>query len=192
MVAPRISPAPQPTPSIPKVVALVGPSGGGKSTMVAMTERFYDPVKGVVRLDGTDIRELDLRWSSPNPHPPSLPPALQPADGHCLPGLPKPLSPHTCPVLRSHWLQGRAVDGAHSCGTVCGTSGTQMHISVVYPEAQWNCLCYLCRPFRRCHPFYADGPCCYFYSNAHPGPLARGLSQPILGAHARQTGLPGA
>jgi ATP-binding cassette subfamily B (MDR/TAP) protein 1 len=42
--------------------ALVGPSGSGKSTVVALIERFYDPESGVVRLDGVDIKSLNLRW----------------------------------------------------------------------------------------------------------------------------------
>lgn len=44
--------------------ALVGPSGAGKSTILGLIERFYDPSAGVIRLGGTDIRELnraDLR-----------------------------------------------------------------------------------------------------------------------------------
>ena len=45
-----------------QVVALVGPSGGGKSTMVGMAERFYDPVKGCIELNGVDLRDLDLPW----------------------------------------------------------------------------------------------------------------------------------
>ena len=40
------------------VVALVGPSGAGKSTVAALVPRFYDPDRGVIRLDGIDIREL--------------------------------------------------------------------------------------------------------------------------------------
>ena len=39
-------------------VALVGPSGAGKSTMMAMIQRLYDPVSGVVSIDGMDIRTL--------------------------------------------------------------------------------------------------------------------------------------
>jgi ABC-type multidrug transport system fused ATPase/permease subunit len=39
-------------------VALVGPSGAGKSTIFALIERFYDPVSGVVRLDGRDVRGM--------------------------------------------------------------------------------------------------------------------------------------
>ncbi|MFI7581819.1 ABC transporter transmembrane domain-containing protein [Kocuria kalidii] len=44
--------------------AIVGPSGGGKSTLLALVERFHDPERGAIRLDGTDLRALsrsDLR-----------------------------------------------------------------------------------------------------------------------------------
>jgi len=43
-----------------QTVALVGTSGGGKSTVISLIERFYDPVKGSVLLDGVDIRTLDI------------------------------------------------------------------------------------------------------------------------------------
>ncbi|KAG5193165.1 P-loop containing nucleoside triphosphate hydrolase protein [Tribonema minus] len=43
-------------------LALVGPSGGGKSTMAKLLLRFYDPTQGCVRLDGTDIRQLNVAW----------------------------------------------------------------------------------------------------------------------------------
>jgi ATP-binding cassette subfamily B protein len=43
-----------------QVVALVGPTGVGKSTLVSLIPRFYDVSQGVIRLDGYDIRELEL------------------------------------------------------------------------------------------------------------------------------------
>jgi ABC-type multidrug transport system fused ATPase/permease subunit len=42
-------------------IALVGESGGGKSTMAKLLGRFYDPDRGSVRVDGVDLRELELR-----------------------------------------------------------------------------------------------------------------------------------
>lgn len=47
-----------------QVVALVGPTGAGKSTMARLISRFYDPTAGSVRLDGVDLRSVggrDLR-----------------------------------------------------------------------------------------------------------------------------------
>ena len=45
-----------------RTVALVGESGSGKSTVVALVERFYDPLEGSVLLDGVDLRSLNLKW----------------------------------------------------------------------------------------------------------------------------------
>ena len=45
-----------------RTVALVGESGSGKSTVVALVERFYDPLAGAVLLDGVDLRQLNLKW----------------------------------------------------------------------------------------------------------------------------------
>lgn len=46
-------------------VALVGPSGSGKSSIVRLLLRFYDPLQGRVLGDGSDIREFDVRaWRS--------------------------------------------------------------------------------------------------------------------------------
>jgi len=42
-------------------VALVGPSGAGKSTVFALLLRFYDPQRGAVRIDGVELREMELR-----------------------------------------------------------------------------------------------------------------------------------
>ncbi|MBI4539837.1 MAG: ABC transporter ATP-binding protein [Gemmatimonadetes bacterium] len=48
---------------VPKgtVVALVGPSGAGKTTMVDLLARFYDATAGRIAIDGTDIREFTVR-----------------------------------------------------------------------------------------------------------------------------------
>ncbi|MGQ3040766.1 MAG: ABC transporter ATP-binding protein [Brevundimonas sp.] len=44
-----------------ETIALVGPSGGGKSTILSLLPRFYDVTAGKVTLNGTDIRELKLQ-----------------------------------------------------------------------------------------------------------------------------------
>src|SRR5262249_43890550 len=42
-------------------VALVGPTGGGKSTIIGLIPRFYDPTAGAVRIDGVDIRSFTMK-----------------------------------------------------------------------------------------------------------------------------------
>ncbi|KAK7337590.1 hypothetical protein VNO77_18172 [Canavalia gladiata] len=42
--------------------ALVGQSGSGKSTVISLIERFYDPQGGEVLIDGTNVKEFQLRW----------------------------------------------------------------------------------------------------------------------------------
>ena len=44
-----------------QVAAIVGPSGTGKSTLVSLIPRFYDPASGSVAIDGTDIRQYRLK-----------------------------------------------------------------------------------------------------------------------------------
>ncbi|VAH48471.1 unnamed protein product [Triticum turgidum subsp. durum] len=45
-----------------KTAAVVGGSGSGKSTVVSLIERFYDPNQGQVLLDNADIKSLQLKW----------------------------------------------------------------------------------------------------------------------------------
>ncbi|KAL2335592.1 hypothetical protein Fmac_016805 [Flemingia macrophylla] len=45
-----------------KIMALVGGSGSGKSTVVTLLQRFYDPIEGEIRVDGVAIHNLQLKW----------------------------------------------------------------------------------------------------------------------------------
>ncbi|HEY0946289.1 MAG TPA: ABC transporter ATP-binding protein [Opitutaceae bacterium] len=45
-----------------ETIALVGPSGGGKSTIVSLVARFYEPTQGGVLINGVDYRERSLKW----------------------------------------------------------------------------------------------------------------------------------
>jgi len=49
-----------------EVVALCGESGGGKSTIINLLLRFYDPVHGSVSIDGVDVKNLDLKFLRTN------------------------------------------------------------------------------------------------------------------------------
>jgi len=44
-----------------EVIALVGSSGGGKTTLVNLLPRFYEPTSGSIRIDGVDVREVTIR-----------------------------------------------------------------------------------------------------------------------------------
>ena len=44
-----------------KVAAIVGPSGAGKTTIISLIPRFYDPQSGRIKIDGVDIREYGLK-----------------------------------------------------------------------------------------------------------------------------------
>jgi ATP-binding cassette, subfamily B, bacterial len=44
-----------------QVAAFVGPTGGGKTTIINLLARFYDPLAGAVSIDGTDIRRVTIR-----------------------------------------------------------------------------------------------------------------------------------
>ncbi|KAG4395715.1 hypothetical protein GLYMA_19G016700v4 [Glycine max] len=45
-----------------KTLALVGGSGSGKSTVISLLQRFYDPIEGEIRLDGVAYHRLQLKW----------------------------------------------------------------------------------------------------------------------------------
>ena len=49
-----------------KVFAIVGHSGSGKSTILNLIQRFYDPEEGIIKLDGIDIRDLNINWYHKN------------------------------------------------------------------------------------------------------------------------------
>jgi subfamily B ATP-binding cassette protein MsbA len=44
-----------------EIAALVGPTGAGKSSIISLVARFYDPVSGTVKIDGTDIRKFQQK-----------------------------------------------------------------------------------------------------------------------------------
>ncbi|MFQ5653707.1 MAG: ABC transporter ATP-binding protein [Planctomycetota bacterium] len=49
-----------------ETIALVGATGSGKSTIVSLLSRFYEPTRGAIRVNGTDYRRLGLMWLQSN------------------------------------------------------------------------------------------------------------------------------
>ena len=45
-----------------ETLAIVGPSGQGKSTIIQLIEEFYRPSKGIVKYNGDDVKDLNVRW----------------------------------------------------------------------------------------------------------------------------------
>jgi len=45
-----------------QTIGLVGGSGSGKSTVISLLQRFYNPNKGMILFDGHDIKMLDIKW----------------------------------------------------------------------------------------------------------------------------------
>jgi ABC-type multidrug transport system fused ATPase/permease subunit len=49
-----------------EVTAIIGITGAGKSSLIGLLSRFYDPTAGAVRFDGHDLRDLSLKWVREN------------------------------------------------------------------------------------------------------------------------------
>lgn len=48
--------------NIGEKIALIGPSGVGKTTLISLIPRFYDPLSGIVEIDGIDIKTIDIHF----------------------------------------------------------------------------------------------------------------------------------
>jgi subfamily B ATP-binding cassette protein MsbA len=44
-----------------QIAAIVGPTGAGKTTIISLIPRFYDPISGLVKIDGSDVRDFKLK-----------------------------------------------------------------------------------------------------------------------------------
>src|SRR5262249_22166373 len=71
-------------------VAIVGPTGAGKSTMLGLVPRFFDPEQGIIEIDGVDIREYSLKSLRDQISRVSQPPLIFPLSvaGNCAYGGP--------------------------------------------------------------------------------------------------------
>ena len=45
-----------------QILGITAPSGGGKSSIINLMMKFYEPTNGKITLDGTDVKELDEDW----------------------------------------------------------------------------------------------------------------------------------
>ena len=110
-----------------QLVALVGPSGAGKTTLSSLIPRLYDVTEGVLRVDGHDVRDLTLDSlraaigvvsQDPAPLPrlgrrePALRPprGLQRGAGRGVQGRPDPRRDHgACPTATTPWWASVAI-----------------------------------------------------------------------------------
>ncbi|KAJ3052250.1 Multidrug resistance protein 1 [Rhizophlyctis rosea] len=102
-----------------KTVALVGMSGSGKSTIVKLVERFYDPSVGNVKLDGVDLRDLNVGWLRRQIGMVQQEPILFDATvrQNILYGLKKPLSTYSPQSLET--MVESACKTAHAWSFIC-------------------------------------------------------------------------
>ena len=103
-------------------VALVGPSGAGKTTVFQLLLRFYDPQSGTVRIDGMDLREVDPRDARARIGLVSQDPVIFAADGERVELTHKASSRHIFArgaVRAALWGRGKA-PGLYSMQDVLG------------------------------------------------------------------------
>ena len=109
-------------------LALVGQSGSGKSTIVQLLERFYDPDAGVITLDGRDVRALNVAWVRAQMGLVSQEPVLMDASiadnvRMGLPGATTEQIVEACKAANAHDFISRLPDAYE---TNCGPKGGRM------------------------------------------------------------------